>query len=127
MIGVGDPVALAGQAMATLTMAVLVALVWRRQVSAGARAMVLIGATLLSLPVILFYDLTLAAVALAWAWREAASGGAESRFLPWEKFGYALVFLVPLLSRGLGHAYGVPIGPLAGLVLLSAGWARAWR
>jgi hypothetical protein len=124
MLGVPDPAALIVQGAITLGAAVIVAVCWRSRAPIAAKAMVLLAATVISVPVILIYDLLLAGVAMAWAWRDAAAGGGASRFHPWEKAVFCVVFGVSVLSRGLGASWHIPIAPLAGFGLLLLGVAR---
>jgi hypothetical protein len=87
------------------------------------RAATLAAATLVALPLILFYDFMMAAVALAWLVR----AGRRSGFLRWEKLVMAAVFLAPMLARGLGASLHLPFGAVAGFALLGLCAARAWR
>lgn len=130
LLGLRDPAAFAIQIAISAAMAILVAIVWRGHGSMALKSAILLSATLLAMPVILFYDLTIAAVAMAWLWRESVAENGQSRFLPWEKAAFALAFAVPILSRGLGHAGHIPVGPLAasGILLLSVvRWSRQSR
>jgi Glycosyltransferase family 87 len=114
------------QAVAALMAAALTALVWARQQSLPVRALVLIAAALFAPPVILFYDLLPAAIAIAWLLIDARRTG----FLPWEKLILGMIWLVPILSRGVGIAYAIPIGPAATLALMALASIRArneWR
>jgi alpha-1,2-mannosyltransferase len=106
--------------------AALVALVWWRDQSLPVRSLVLIAASLIAPPVILFYDLLPAAIAIAWLMIDARRTG----FLPWEKVALCVIWVVPILSRGVGIAWGVPIGPIATVALLVLAAIRArneWR
>jgi alpha-1,2-mannosyltransferase len=109
------------QTLAVLAMAGLVALVWRRDLSLPTRVATLAAATLVAMPVVLFYDLMLAAVAGAWLVR----AGRETGFLPWEKMTLAVLFIIPMLSRSIGIAWHLPIGPLATAVLVVCAGRRA--
>jgi hypothetical protein len=82
-----------------------------------------VAATLIAVPVVLLYDFMLAAVAAAFLIRAARRTG----FLPWEKTALALVFVVPLLTLGIGQGWHVPVGPLASLLLLAMTLARVNR
>ena len=126
-LGAANGPALAGQAVVVLAMVVAVIIVWRSNAAMPAKAMVLIAGTLLSPPVMLIYDLSLATLVMAWAWRDAASGGQGKGYLPWEKAGYAFVFLIAMVSRSFAFSGPVLLGPLAGVVLLMLGLARARR
>ena len=116
-------IAYAIQGLATLAAAALVAFVWWRDQSLELRGASLAAATLIAVPVVLLYDFMLAAVAAAFLIRAARRTG----FLPWEKTALALVFVVPLLTLGIGQGWHVPVGPLASLLLLAMTLARVNR
>jgi alpha-1,2-mannosyltransferase len=82
---------------------------------------VLIAGALVAAPLLLDYDLMLAAVAAAWLVRDASQAG----FLPWEKTLLAAVFVLPLLCEPIAATFGIPLGPLVGLALLGLALARA--
>lgn len=129
LLGVQDPAALMLQLMISTAMAALVAIVWRSGAGIAVKSAVLLAATLLAVPVILFYDLTLAAIAMAWAWRDSVEQNGGGRFRAWEKCAFAVTFAVPIVSRGLGHASQIPVGPLAaaGILLLAVVRWRRYR
>ncbi|HLZ66970.1 MAG TPA: glycosyltransferase family 87 protein [Aliidongia sp.] len=110
------------QAAVTLTAMVFVAIVWRRNMRPAARAAVLISATMISLPVILFYDLTLAAVAIAWILRDAATTG----YLRWEKSALLVVFCTPLVAIAAAYAAKWPLGLIATVLLFVLSVRRAF-
>ena len=116
-------IAYAIQGLATLAAAALVVFVWWRDQSFELRGASLTAATLIAVPVVLLYDFMLAAVAAAFLIRAARRTG----FLPWEKTALALVFVVPLLTLGIGQGWHVPVGPLASLLLLAMTLARVNR
>ena len=123
VLGGGKGLAYAVQAAALLSCAALVAAVWRRGASLPSRAAVLISATLVAAPVVLFYDLALAAVAGAWLVR----AGRENGFPPWQKVSLATLFSTPLVARHVAITWHLPLGPLAALALLALALAAAWR
>jgi alpha-1,2-mannosyltransferase len=123
LIGFDVGPAYAIQGVATVAAAALVAYVWWNDLSLELRSASLAAATLFAVPVVLLYDFMLAAVAAAFLIRAARRIG----FLPWEKTGLALVFVIPLLTLGLGQGWHVPVGPLASLLLLAMVLARAAR
>ena len=86
----------------------LVALAWRCRVSLPARAAALIAGTPLAVPVLLFYDLMLDGLALAWLIR----AGQQAGFPPWHRSGLGLLFLMPLLSGNLDSESKLLIAPL---------------
>ncbi len=118
MLGLPADAAWDLQIVISAAMAIIVAVVWRGCGSLALKSATLLAATVLAVPVILFYDLTLAAVALAWIWHDSCAEKAQSRFLPWEKAIFVVVFVVPIISRGLGLSSHVPIGPFAGMGIL---------
>jgi Glycosyltransferase family 87 len=124
--GIGVPYAYAIQSVAALMAAALTALVWARRQSLPVRSLALIAASLFAAPVILFYDLLPATIAIAWLLLDARRTG----FLPWEKLLLGVVWIVPILSRGMGIAFGIPLGPVATIALLALASIRArneWR
>jgi alpha-1,2-mannosyltransferase len=123
LIGGSPGLAYAVQAVASLIAAALVAVVWRRNLSLPIRAATLASATLVALPLILFYDFMIAGVAMAWLVR----AGRQTEFLPWEKLLLAAVFITPMLARSAGTAFHLPIATAAGFALLALCAVRAWR
>jgi len=114
LIGGGPGLAYAVQVAVSVAAAALVAVVWRRNLSLPVRAATLASATLVALPLILFYDFMMAGIAMAWLVRV----GRRTGFLPWEKLILAVVFVTPMLSRGVGTALHLPIATAAGYTLL---------
>lgn len=123
VLGGGKWLAYAVQAAALLACAGLVAYVWRRGASLPLRAAVLAAATIVAIPVVLFYDLVLGAVAAAWLVR----AGRESGFPPWEKLLLSALFMTPLVARSVANSWHVPLGPLAALALFGLAAAAAGR
>jgi hypothetical protein len=123
LMGGGPGLAYIVQGAASLAAAALVAIVWRRGLSLPVRAATLAAATLVALPLILFYDFVLAAVALAWLVR----AGRRTGFLPWERLVLAVVFVTPMLARGVGTSLHMPIGAIAAYALLGLCAVRAKR
>jgi alpha-1,2-mannosyltransferase len=110
----GSPViAYAVQAVVTLAAAFLVACVWRWPTGVAVRGAALAGAALLAAPLALFYDFTIAFVAIAWLIRQ----GRDEGFMPWDKAILMGTFIVPLASRYIGREH-VPIATVALMALL---------
>jgi alpha-1,2-mannosyltransferase len=102
-----------------LTAFTVVAAVWflqRRAFRPAAEAPAVVCAGLLTSPFVLDYDLALLAIPLVWLLGE----GRRSAFLPYEKALMALAFALPLVSRIVAGALGLPLAPLtiAALLLL---------
>ena len=120
LVGGGTEAAMAAQAVALLIAAVAVAVVWYRRADMAIRAATLIAATLVALPVILFYDLLPATIAIAWLIRDARRHG----YLPWEKTILCAMWPVALLCRGIGEKTHVPLGWLLTFSLLGLALAH---
>jgi hypothetical protein len=113
ILGGSPTIGYAVQAVVTVAAAFLVASVWRRPTGLAVRAAALTGAALLAAPLALFYDFTIAFVAIAWLVRQ----GRDDGFMPWDKAVLMGTFIVPLASRYIGRAH-VPIAALALVALL---------
>jgi len=98
-LGAGWPAALAVQAGVTVLAAAVVACVWRRSAAMAlpVRAAVLLAATPVAVPVLMFYDLMLVFVALVWLSRAPLASGSKGLTVT-----AIAVFLGPLLSGNLG-------------------------
>ena len=116
LLGGSSVSAWAAQAAATLAAALLVAVVWWRGCRLPIRAAVLAAATLVAIPVVLIYDLMLAAIAAAWLIRD------KEEPAPWERALLAALFVLCLDPRGLAELSRIPIAPLVamGVVTLAA-------
>jgi alpha-1,2-mannosyltransferase len=101
------------QAGAWAVAAVVVGLVWRRNRPLPVRAASLAAATLVAVPLALFYDLVLAGIAAAWLLR--AEG--EYRLPPPAQWLVAGLYLLCLNPRGVATQWHLPIGPLITLTL----------
>ncbi len=107
-------------AVALATLAVVVAVAWRRPGGPAEMAVTATG-TCLATPFLLGYDLTLLAVPLAWVVAEAAHDG----FLPWERLVLAAGYLLALFSVVLALNLGLPAAPLVVAALLIVVCRRA--
>jgi hypothetical protein len=123
LMGGSPALAYAVQVAASLAAAALVGVVWRRNLSMEVRAATLASATLVALPLALFYDFMMAGVAMAWLVR----AGWRTGFLPWEKLLLAAIFVTPLLTRGVGISLHLPVATIACFALLGLTAVRAWR
>jgi hypothetical protein len=85
------------QAMATVVAVVVVWWAWRGDLSLPYRAAVLAAATPIAVPVVLFYDLMLSGVALAWLVR----AGREHGFPAWGRTATAVLFIMALLTANV--------------------------
>ncbi len=96
-----------------LAAAGLVAWTWRRDLPLPIRAASLISATLVAVPLALFYDLVLAGVAGAWLLR----GEGEYRLPEWGKLVLAGLYVLSLNPRGMSATLHLPLGSLIALAL----------
>jgi alpha-1,2-mannosyltransferase len=111
LLGGNSTMAYGAQAVTILAAALVVAYVWYQDLPLPIRAATLASATLAALPVALFYDLMLAAIAAAWLLR--ADG--KYRLAEWEKVVLACLFFLTLDPRSLSEISHLPIGPLVTL------------
>lgn len=98
-LGAGREIAFTAQACVIVLTAAAVALVWRWSDSPAARGAILLAATPIAVPVLMFYDLMLVFLALLWL----------TRLIPWrmrrrEGLAMGAVFLGALCSGNLSAA-----------------------
>ncbi len=111
------------QAGATLGAGGLVAWVWRRGLPLPIRAASLVSATIVAVPLALFYDLVLAGVAAAWLVR--AEG--KYRLPEWGLLALAGLYVLSLDPRGIAAAWHLPVGPLVAAAFAALVAATALR
>jgi alpha-1,2-mannosyltransferase len=104
----GGGVALAYAVQGAVSAAVLcgTAWAWRSACDFDLKAALLVVATLLASPHVLDYDLVMLALAIAFTVSAGAAGG----FRAFEISLLAAAWIVPLLSRGIAQATGIPLG-----------------
>jgi hypothetical protein len=123
LIGVSTPAAYVVQALFSVIAAIVVAIVWRRRLSAPVRNAVLASATLVAIPLSLLYDMMLGAIAGCWLLR-----GARGEPMPaWEKTVLAAIYLLMLDSRGLAEQIALPVNTICALTLFGLATRRAAR
>ena len=113
LLGADRTIAVIVQAAAALAAAGLVAWIWRRNLPLPVRAASLASATLVAVPLALFYDLVLAGVAAAWLLR----GEGEYRLPEWGKLVLAGLYVLSLNPRGIAMAWHLPVGAFIALAL----------
>ncbi len=96
------------QGLAALAAATTLYALERRAFRGPAEAPAAICACLVSSPFLLDYDLTLLFVPLAWLTAEGLRGG----FRPYEKAVLGAGYLLPVISRPVAGALGLPLAPL---------------
>jgi alpha-1,2-mannosyltransferase len=115
LLGGGPAVAYAVQAIAAISAAVLVAVVWHRADALPIRASVLAAATLVAVPLAIVYDLMLASIAGLWLIR-----GGEIRLRGWGGWMLAGLSALSLNPRALAEHWHLPVGAAISLVLFVA-------
>jgi alpha-1,2-mannosyltransferase len=123
LLGANQAVGYAVQAIATMAAAILIGIVWRRDVPLPIRAATLISATLIAVPLALFYDLVLASVGGAWLLR----GDDKYRLPDWATAALALLYVLPLNPQGVAKIWHVPLGALIALGFAALVAAMALR
>jgi alpha-1,2-mannosyltransferase len=118
LLGAPPGAAAVVQAAAAAIAAIFVAIVWRRNLPLPIRAASLISATLVAVPLALFYDLVLAGVAAAWLLR----GDGEHRLSEPATLLLAGLYVLCLNPRGIAADWHIPIGMLivVALTMLTA-------
>jgi hypothetical protein len=121
----GGPIALAYAVQGAVTVAIAAALVWLWRGNAAylLKAAALCLAAILATPYSLDYDLMVLAPAIAFL----AVHGLAHGFSPYEKSALGLLWLVPLIARGVAEATLVPLGVIAMLVVLGLTLRKAMR
>src|SRR5712675_3811851 len=121
MWGAGVHSAYAIQIALALMLAASLAWLWRSNVVFELKASALATASLLATPYVLDYDLVVLAVAIVFLARHGLKHG----FRDFEISLLAAVWLVPLLSRAIAGATGIPLGLIVLLALYGFTLRRA--
>jgi alpha-1,2-mannosyltransferase len=104
-----------------LSLAASIAWLWRSEAAFELKASALATASLLATPYVLDYDLVVLAVAIAFFARH----GIRCGFRDYEISLLAAAWIVPLLSRAIAGATGIPLGLIVLLALYSLTLRRA--
>jgi len=104
-----------------LSLAATLAWLWHSDAAFELKAAGLVIASLLATPYVLDYDLVVLAIAIAFLARH----GLISGFRDYEISLLTAAWIVPLLSRGIAGATGIPLGLIAMLALYSFTLHRA--
>jgi alpha-1,2-mannosyltransferase len=109
MWGGGIPLAYVAQGTVSLSVAAVIARIWRNDAPYAIKAAALTVGTLLVAPWIFDYDLIALAPAIAFL----ASHGLQRGFGPYEKTALVFFWFVPLFARDVAQATAVPLGMIA--------------
>ncbi|MDO9061684.1 MAG: glycosyltransferase family 87 protein, partial [Bradyrhizobium sp.] len=123
MWGAGIASAYAAQIALALMLAAGLAWLWRGDAAFELKASALASGSLLATPYVLDYDLVVLAVAIAYLARHGLRRGFE----PFEISLLAAAWIVPLLSRGVAGATGIPLGLMVLLMIFICVLRRAVR
>ncbi len=121
MWGAGIPPAYAAQIALALGLAASLAWLWRSDAAFDLKASALASGSLLATPYVLDYDLVVLAVAIVFFARHGLRHGFE----PFEISLLAAAWLVPLLTRGVAGASGIPLGLIVLLLTFICTMRRA--
>jgi hypothetical protein len=121
MWGAGVQLAYAVQIALALLLAATLAWLWHGDAAFELKAAGLATASLLATPYVLDYDLVVLAIAIAFFARHGLAHG----FRTFEISLLAAAWIVPLLSRGIAGATGVPLGLVVLLTLYGFTLLRA--
>jgi len=119
--GANVPTAYAIQGALALFLAASIAWLWHSDAAFELKAAALALGSLLATPYVLDYDLVVLAVAIAFFARHGFSRG----FRDYEISLLAAAWLVPLLSRGVAGATGIPLGLIVTLAFYGLVLRRA--
>ncbi len=109
------------QTVLAVTLAATLAWLWHSEAAFELKASALATASLLATPYVLDYDLVVSAVAIAFFVRHGFARG----FRDYEISLLAAAWIVPLLSRGVAGATGIPLGLIVMLALYGCTLKRA--
>ncbi len=116
-----EGVALAAQALITISLIVLAFLSWKRMNGdPQASGALVLAATALASPYLFNYDLPFLILPTLWLVREGLRDG----FRPYEKFALVLLFAAPYATRAAALPLGINLMPLAALALVWLVWTR---
>jgi alpha-1,2-mannosyltransferase len=115
LLGGGLPVAYLVQIVVAAVVAAIVVWIWRQNIQFELKAATLATGIPLVSPYIIYYDLVVLALPIAWL----ALEGRRSGFLPFEKSLLVVAWLLPLLCEPIARSTSVPLTPLVCVLLLA--------
>lgn len=114
LLGGGISVAYLVQIVVAVLVAASVVWIWRQKIQFELKAAALATAIPLVSPYIIYYDLVVLALPIAWLALEARRTG----FLPYEKSLLVVAWLLPLMCEPIARSTSVPLTPLVCVLLL---------
>ncbi len=115
LIGGGISVAYLVQIAVAALVAAIVVWIWRQKIQFELKAAALATGIPLVSPYIIYYDLVVLALPIAWL----ALEGRRSGFLPFEKSLLVIAWLLPLMCEPIARSTSVPLTPLICVLLLA--------
>jgi alpha-1,2-mannosyltransferase len=115
LLGGGIGAAYLVQIVTAATVAATVLWIWRQNIQFELKASALAAAIPLVSPYILYYDLVVLGLPIAWL----ALEGRRSGFLPFEKSLLVVAWVLPLLCEQIGRSTSVPLTPFVCVLLLA--------
>jgi alpha-1,2-mannosyltransferase len=114
LLGGGITAAYVSQIVAVAITATIVLWIWRQNIQFELKAAALATGLVLVSPYIIYYDLVVLALPIAWL----ALEGRRSGFLPFEKSLLVVAWLLPLVCEPVARTTSVPLTPLVCFLLL---------
>jgi alpha-1,2-mannosyltransferase len=102
------------QIVAAATAAAIVIWIWRQNIRFELKASAFAVGMVLASPYIIYYDLVILALPIAWL----ALEGQRSGFLPFEKSLLVVVWILPLLCESVAHYAFIPLTPIVCVLFL---------
>jgi alpha-1,2-mannosyltransferase len=121
LLGGGIAAAYVVQIVVAAVVAATVLWIWRQDIQFELKGSALATGIPLVSPYILYYDLVVLALPIAWL----ALEGRRSGFLPYEKSLLVVAWVLPLLCEPVARATSVPLTPLVCVLLLTCIARRA--
>jgi Glycosyltransferase family 87 len=114
LLGGGVAAAYSFQIVAAATGAAIVIWIWRQNIRFELKASAFAVGMVLASPYILYYDLVILALPIAWL----ALEGRRSGFLPFEKSLLVVAWILPLACESVAHYAFIPLTPVVSALLL---------
>ncbi|MGA8644092.1 glycosyltransferase family 87 protein [Candidatus Binatus sp.] len=114
LLGGGVAAAYSFQIVAAATGAAIVIWIWRQNIRFELKASAFAVGMVLASPYILYYDLVILALPIAWL----ALEGRRSGFLPFEKSLLVIAWILPLACESVAHYAFIPLTPLVSVLML---------
>jgi len=121
LLGAGIAAAYFSQIVAAAIAATIVVWIWRRDIQFELKASALVAGIALVSPYIIYYDLVVLGLPIAWL----ALEGRRLGFFPFEKSLLVVAWLLPIVCEPVASYAHVPLTPLVCLLLLALIFRRA--